>query len=66
MVKVRANGRTETQHYWANNVGSCWVRVGSGVQMVQQLPKMSGPTVHRGKNTPHLKTWETMCNLNNA
>ena len=33
---------------------------------VQQLPTMVGPTVHRGKDKSHLKTWETMCNPNNV
>ena len=27
-----ANGRNNSQHCWANNAGSCCVRVGSGVQ----------------------------------
>ena len=27
-----ANRRNNSQHYWPNNVGSCCVRVGSGVQ----------------------------------
>ena len=31
-VRLRANGRKNSQHCCANNVGSCCVRVGSGVQ----------------------------------
>ena len=30
--KLRANGRNNSWHCWANNVGSCPVRVGGGVQ----------------------------------
>ena len=30
--RLRANGRNNSQHCWRNNVGSCCVRVGSGVQ----------------------------------
>ena len=67
MVKLRANGLNNSQHYWANNVGSCWVRVDSGVQMHATTPKNGGTfTVHRGKDKSHLKTWETMCNPNNV
>ena len=58
MVKLRANGLNNSQHYWANNVGSCWVRVDSGVQMHATTPKNGGTfTVHRGKDKSHLKTW---------
>ena len=31
-VRLRANGRNNSQHCYANNVGSCCVRVGSDVQ----------------------------------
>ena len=31
-LRLRANGRNNSQHCWCNNVGSCCVRVGSGVQ----------------------------------
>ena len=31
-VKLRANGRKKSQHCCANDVGSCCVRVGSGMQ----------------------------------
>ena len=31
-LKVRANGHKNSQHFWANNVGNCCVRVGSGVK----------------------------------
>ena len=38
-IKLRANGRNNSQHGWASKIGSCCVRVGSGVQMrMQQLP----------------------------
>ena len=59
--RLRANRRNNYQHCWANRVGSCCVRVGSGVQTVQQLLTMLGPTVHLGKDTTK-KTLETICN----
>ena len=31
-LKVRANGHKNSQHFCANNVGNCCVRVGSGVK----------------------------------
>ena len=31
-IRLRANGRNNSQHYCAKNVGNCSVRVGSGVQ----------------------------------
>ena len=31
-LKLGANGRNNSQHCWANNSGSCYVRVGSSVQ----------------------------------
>ena len=52
LLRLRANGRNNYQHYGANNVGSCCVRVGSGVQRMQQLPTSLGPAVHRGKIQP--------------
>ena len=65
MVKLSANGLNNSQHYWANNVGSCWVRVDSGVQMHATTPNNGGTfAVHRGKDKSHLKTWETVCNPN--
>ena len=54
-VRLRANGRNN-----ANNVGSCCVRVGSGVQWMQQLPARLGPAVYRGNDTSHT-TLEIMC-----
>ena len=60
-LKLRANGRDNSQYCWANNVGSCCVRVGSGVQTDATTPKMFGPAVHRGKDITH-KTLKTMCN----
>ena len=57
----------KSQHYWANNVGSCWARVGRGVQMDAATPNNVGTySASRGKDTSHLKTWEAMCNLNNV
>jgi len=37
-VKLLANGRNISQNCWANNVGSCCVRVGSGVQTDATTP----------------------------
>ena len=37
-LRLRANGRNNSQHCCANNVGSCWVRVGSGVQTDATTP----------------------------
>ena len=37
----------------ANNVGSCCVRVGSGLQTDAKLSTSLGPAVHRGKDTTH-------------
>ena len=37
------------------------MRVGSGVQWMQQFPTMSGPAVHRGKDTTH-RSLKTMRN----
>ena len=38
-IKLGANGRNNSQHRWASKFGSCYIRVGSGVQMrMQQLP----------------------------
>ena len=42
MVKLRTNGLNKSQHYWANNVGSCWVRVDSGVQTHATTPNNGG------------------------
>ena len=57
----------KSQHYWANNGGSCWARVGRGVQMDAATPNNVGTySALRGKDTSHLKTWEAMCNLNNV
>ena len=51
--RLRANGCNNSQHCCANNVGSCCVRVGSGVQTDATTPTMLGPAVHRGKDTAH-------------
>ena len=37
-LRLRANGRNNSQHCCANNVGSCCVRVGSGVQTDATTP----------------------------
>ena len=37
-LKLRANGRNNSQTCWAKNVGSCCVRVGSGVQTEATTP----------------------------
>ena len=52
-AKLRANGRNNSQHCLANNVGSRCVRVSSGVHTDPALPKMLGPAVHCGKDTTH-------------
>ena len=43
VVRLRANGRNNSQlHGCANNVGSCCVRVGSGVQTDATTPNNVG------------------------
>ena len=42
LIRVRANGRNNFQHCCANNVGSCCVRFGSGVQMDATTPNKFG------------------------
>ena len=37
-LKLRAKGRNNSQHCWANNVGRCCVRVGDGVQTDATTP----------------------------
>ena len=37
-LSLRENGRNNSQHCWANNVGSCCVRVGTGVQTDATTP----------------------------
>ena len=53
----RLHGASNNYQYCccANNVGSCYVRVGSGMQT---YAIMLGPVVHCGKDTTH-KTFET-------
>ena len=56
---MSANGRSNSQHCWANKLG-----VGASVfaamcKRMQQLPTMLGSGVDRGKDTTH-KTLETM------
>ena len=52
-VKLFVHGHNNSQHCWANNVGSCCVRVSSGVQTDAALPKMLAHAVHRGMDTTH-------------
>ena len=52
-LRLRASGGNNSQHCCANNVGSCCVRVGSGVQTDARLPTVLGPAVHHGKDTTH-------------
>ena len=42
VLRLRANGRNNSQHCCANNVGSCCVRVGSGVQTDALTPNKFG------------------------
>ena len=49
LIKLRANGRIE-QLPTLLALESC-IHVGSGVEQMQQLPAMSGPAVHCGKDT---------------
>ena len=59
-VKLLANGRNNSQDCSANNVGSCCVRVGSGVQTDATTPNIvKTGSVHRGKNA--VNSNETMC-----
>ena len=41
-IRLRANGRNNSQHCCANNVGSCCVRFGSGVQTDAATPNNVG------------------------
>ena len=41
-LRLRANGRNNSQHCWSNNVGSCCVRVVSGVQTDATTPNNFG------------------------
>ena len=42
LLRLRANGRNNFQHCCANNVGSCCVRVSSGVQTDATTPNNVG------------------------
>ena len=44
-LRLRANGRNNSQHYWRNNVGSCCLHVGSGVQTDATTPNIVGATM---------------------
>ena len=49
-VRLLANGRNNSQDCSANNVGSCYVRVGSGVLTDAIIPNIVWTcSVHRGK-----------------
>ena len=41
-LRLRANGRNNSQRCCANNVGSCCVRVGSGMQTDATTPNKLG------------------------
>ena len=41
-LKLRADGCNNSQHCWPNNVGSCCVRIGSGVQTDATTPDNIG------------------------
>ena len=60
-LRLRANGRNNSQHCCVNNVGSCCVCVGSVCKRMQQLPTMLGPTVYGGKDITH----KSLCTLHN-
>ena len=67
---LRTNGRNNSQHRCASNVGNCCVRVGSGVQTDATTPNNVGPAVHRRKDTTHKATckrtqhcWPTSPNI---
>ena len=45
VLRLRANGCNNSQHCCADNVGSCCVRVGSGVQTDATTPKNVGRAV---------------------
>ena len=42
LLRLRAKGSNNSQHCCANNVGSCCVRVGSGVQTDATTPNNVG------------------------
>ena len=42
ILRLRANGRNNSQHCYANNVGSCFVRVSSAVQTDATTPTNVG------------------------
>ena len=54
-VRLRINGRNNSQHCCGNNLESCCVYVGSGVQTDATTPNivetLLRPVVHRGKDT---------------
>ena len=60
-IKLRAKGRDNSQRCWANNAGSCHVRVGSAVQTDATTPDNVGTCSASWEGYTH-KTLETMCN----
>ena len=52
-LKLRAKGRNNSQHCWANNVGRCCVRVGDGMQTDATTPNNLRTCSTRGKDTTH-------------
>ena len=67
MVKLSANGLNKSQHYWANNVGSCWVRVDSGVQTHATTPNNGGTySASWEGQIPSKDLRDHMCNPNNV
>ena len=41
-IKLRANAQNNSQHCCANNIGSSWVHLGSGVEMDATTPNNVG------------------------
>ena len=56
---MRANGRSNSQHFWANKVGVVASVFVAMCKQMQQLPTMLGSGVDRGNDTTH-KTLKTM------
>ena len=52
-LRLRANGRNNSQHRCANSVGVVARVLVAVCKRMQQLPKMLGPAVHRAKDTTH-------------
>ena len=52
-LELRAKGRNNSQHCWANNVGRCCVRVGDGMQTDATTSNNLRTCSTRGKDTTH-------------